>query len=81
MSRALAYWHSGGEVLCARNLVLTPADAEALHDLHHDEARAAANAGDRATRDQALNLARQLFEAAGAANRWRQASRSYPRVR
>ena len=48
MSRALAYWHCGGEILCARNLVLTPADAEALHGLHRDEARAAAHAGDRA---------------------------------
>jgi hypothetical protein len=76
MSRALAYWHCGGDI-CARNWVLTPADAEALHGFHHDEAQAAASAGDRATLDHALNLAQQLSEAAGAAKRWRQASRRY----
>ncbi len=74
MSPAFTYWHSGGDMMCASGIVLSPADAASLHDLYLDEARAAGLAGDRALSRRALKLATELSEAAEAVMRWRQAS-------
>jgi hypothetical protein len=81
MSPPLAYWHCGGEVLCARGLALAPSDAEALLGLYLDEARAAAVVGDQIAQATALRLALQLSEAKTAAMRWSQAASAYLRTR
>lgn len=74
MSRPLAYWHSGGDMMCVGGVALSAADAAWLHDVHLDEARAAVDAGDRLLGARALTLASQLSAAAQAARRWRRAS-------
>lgn len=73
MSRPLAYWCCGGDLIAAHGLVLDRADAGALHGLHLDEARAAAKAGDDPARRAALRLAGELSDAVAAADRWRRA--------
>jgi hypothetical protein len=79
MNRPLTYWHCGGDLVCARGLVLSQDDAAALRGLYLDEAEAAGVAGDRHSRATALRLAWELSTAAAAASRWRQAA--FPSVR
>jgi hypothetical protein len=67
MSRPLAYWHSGGDLVCAGGIVLSASDAAWLHDLYLDEARAAAEADEGSLRARALRLATELSAAAEAA--------------
>jgi len=74
MSPPLAYWHSGGDMMCVGGKILSPADAAWLYDLYLDEARAAAEAGDGAAGARALELATELSAAGEAAGRWRRAS-------
>jgi len=74
MSHPLVCWHCGGDLVCAGGIVLSPSDAACLHDLYVDEARAAGAAGKHSLSVQALKLATELSEAAGAARRWRRAS-------
>jgi len=74
MTPPLAYWSSGGDLIAGRGLRMTPADAQALWELHLDEAYAAALAGDRSGQAMASRLAVQLKRAVRAQTRWRQAS-------
>ena len=73
MNPPLTYWHSGGDMMCAGGTVLSVGDAAGLHDLHLDEARAAAAAGEELLSMRALKLAAELSAAAEAAWRWRRA--------
>jgi len=73
MSRPLAYWHSGGDMVCAGGIILSASDAACLHDLYLDEALAAAEAGRALLRARAMQLATELSAAAEAARRWRRA--------
>ncbi len=74
MSRPLAYWHSGGDMMCAGGMTLSRADAAWLQKLHLDEARAADAAGDRSLSERVLELATELSTTVEAADRWRRAS-------
>ncbi len=73
MSRALAYWHSGGDVVSNGGRKLDADDVEALLAWHEDELRAARAADDTAGLASAARRAGDLAAASVAAERWRRA--------
>ena len=72
--RGATYWSCGGDILAIPRHVLSDDDILALHGLHLDEAKAAADANNTFVFEHAQRLALELTTAAAAAMRWRRAS-------
>jgi hypothetical protein len=74
MSAPARYWTCGGDIIAAPRHNVSQSDAEALLELHVEEARAAADAGDALAMQSASNHALELAKALIRARRWRRAA-------
>ncbi len=80
MIRALAYWHSGGDVVSAGGQALDEGDVEALLAWHEDELRAARAVKDTTAQASAAWRAGDLVTASIALERWRRAARPVAKI-